>query len=295
MRVWLSALLALGSAAMFGVSSVLQQAAAQQEADLPLVGVRVLARLVHRPRWLAAVSLAGLSFGVQALALAFGPLTLVQPLAATDLLFALPFLAHRQRRRPRRREWSAAALVAGGIAGFLVLLPRSPGLATPGLTDWLWVLSAVGATVAVMVPVALASGTVVRTALLAGAGAVVFGLGDALTKAVVGLTGDRGIAVLWTWEPYALLVAGIGGMVLAQGAYRAGPLLTSLPIIDSVEPVVAVLVGATVFAEPLGESPAVLSAQLFAAAVAVVGIVLLGRSPFMARAGPREERHSSRR
>jgi hypothetical protein len=98
----------------------------------------------------------------------------------------------------------------------------------------------------------------------------------------VGLVDDRGVAAFATWEPYALLVAGLTAMVLAQGAYRAGPLLTSLPIIDTVEPVGAVLIGATAFGEHLGGSAALWSAQLSAAAVAVAGIVLLDRSPLMA-------------
>lgn len=282
MKTVLSAVLALGAAALFGVSSVLQQRAARGAAGVPLVGVRVVRELVHHPRWLMAVSLAGVSFGVQALALVFGPLVLVQPLAGMDLLFALPFLVHRQRRHLGAREWSGAGMVAGGVGVFLAVSPPAAGAVAPGLSSWAWVLGIAGGAVAVMVPIALGSAGVVRTALLACAGAVVFALGDALTKAVVGQLDLRGWMAFASWEPYVLGVVGLSGMVLAQGAFRSGSLLTSLPIIDTVEPVGAVVIGATVFAERIGGSPVLWSIQMLAAAVAVAGIVLLDRSPLVA-------------
>ena len=282
MATALSVCCALGAAALFGISSVFQQAAAQREGGLPVVGLQVIRRLARRPRWILAVSLAAFSFGVQAVALAFGPIALVQPLAATDLLFALPLLAHRQRQALRPWDWMAAAMVVGGVSGFLAASPPSAGSVAPALAAWAWIIAGAGSVVAVMVAVAIGLRGTARAVLLAAGGAVVFAVVDALTKAVVGLVDHRGAAVFASWEPYALLVAGVTAMVLAQGAYRAGPLLTSLPIIDTVEPVGAVLIGATAFREHLGGSAALWSAQLSAAAVAVAGIILLDRSPLMA-------------
>lgn len=278
----LSVLFALAAAALFGTSTVLQQTAARREANVPLLGVRVVRRLLHRPRWLAAVVLSGVSFGAQALALAFGPLTLVLPISATDLLFALPILAHTRHIRLRRRDWLAAAMVAAGIAGFLAFLPRSAGRVEPHLIDWAYVVLGVGAVVAITLPIARRRGTTTRTALIAVAGAVVFALVDALSKAFVGSIGAHGVGALLRWEPYGLLLAGATGIVLGQGAYRSGSLLVSLPVIDSVEPVGGVLIGATVFGERIAGSPTSFALQLIAAAVAVGGIVVLDRSPLIA-------------
>jgi hypothetical protein len=63
---------------------------------------------------------------------------------------------------------------------------------------------------------------------------------------------------------------------------RAGPLSVSLPVIDSVEPISAVLIGTLVFSERLAGSPAGLAVQLAGAAAAVAGIFLLGRSSLAA-------------
>lgn len=279
----LSTAFALGAAALFGLSSVLQQAAARAEPDLSLVGPAVVGRMVRRPRWLAAVALSGLSFGFQALALAFGPLVLVLPIAATDLLFALPFLVHRQGVRLRPVDWLGAVAVAAGVALFLALSPLQPGRAEPALPDWLPVFAAVAGLVAMAVPVAVRRAATVRTVLLAGVGAVVFALTDALTKAAVGSASVHGVGALARWQPYVLLVAGTTGTVLAQAAYRSGSLLVSLPVIDSVEPIGGVAIGATIFGEQVARSPSFLALQLLAAAVAVVGMVVLHRSPLIAQ------------
>ena len=141
MTTALSIVFALAAAALFGASTVLQQTAASREQDVPLIGLSVMRRLVHRPRWVAGVVLSGISFGVQALALYFGPLVLVLPVSATDLLFGLPILARVRGVRLRVADWLAAALVAGGVATFLALLPRSGGRAEPQLLDWVLVVS----------------------------------------------------------------------------------------------------------------------------------------------------------
>lgn len=55
----------------------------------------------------------------------------------------------------------------------------------------------------------------------------------------------------------------------------------SLPIIDSVEPVEGVLIGATAFGEQIAKSPGTVAFQLVAGLIAVVGTVILGRSPLI--------------
>ena len=354
-----SVLAALAAAAMFGTASVFQHDEAQA-AGVPETGhavvVTLLRRLVRRRRWRWAVTLAAASFGVQAVALAFGPLVLVQPLAATDLLFAMAILAARRRAaaeptatgtrsavpppasrtapsppadaRPRpsgpqgadhaahraepwtpahraerwtpthpdrrratahRAQWWGASLVCGGVAGFLALVPSGAGTGTPSASAWTPVLIAVAVVVVGTSVLATRAGTIVRTVLLATAGAADFALVDALTKSVVGWFEASGITALLQWEPYALLGAGLLGTMLAQRAYQAGPLIVSLPVIDTVEPVAAVAIGATVFAEPLARSPGLLAAQLVAACAAAIGIVVVDRS--LAWRSPRRPEH----
>src|SRR6266566_524223 len=83
-----------------------------------------LTSIRHAP-WRAGIALAAAAYGLQALALAFGPLALVAPIVATDLLFAMPLAAWWSRRPMRRRDWAGCALVASGIGIFLATSPPS--------------------------------------------------------------------------------------------------------------------------------------------------------------------------
>jgi hypothetical protein len=78
------------------------------------------------------------------------------------------------------------------------------------------------------------------------------------------------------------------GRALSTGAFQAGTLSASLPIIDTVEPVAGVVIGAVLFDEQLAASPAALLVRLAAGAVAVAGIVMLG--PALAAAQSRPDR-----
>src|SRR5262249_56817008 len=97
--------------------AAVQRGVARQTGDQALRS-RLLWDLVRTPRWVAGVALEAFSFVIQGLALVFGPLTLVQPLAATDVLFALPMIARRQRRRLARQDNLGALTGAAGRVRF---------------------------------------------------------------------------------------------------------------------------------------------------------------------------------
>jgi len=268
---------ALAAAFCFALGSLMQQGVARQSGDEAL-RFRLLWDLVRQPRWVAGVALSTFSFGLQALALAFGPLTLVQPIAATDVLFALPLIARRQRRRLGRRAITGALLVTVGIVVFLAVSPPVPGFSSPGIRAWLPVFITVGSLVAVAGVVALRVQGRLRVVWLAAAAGALYGLSDAIIKSTVDMIPAHGIGVLGHWEPYTLAVTGILGALYGQSAFSAGALSLSLPVIDTVEPVCAVVIGATVFGERLASSPLNLAFQMTGAAAAVAGIWLLSSS-----------------
>jgi hypothetical protein len=211
-------------------------------------------------------------------ALVFGPLTLVQPLAATDVLFALPMIARRQRRRLTRQDILGALTVAAGIAIFLAVSPPTSGLSAPAIGTWIPVFVALGALVALAAVAALRVQGKARVIWLAAAAGALYGLVDALTKSTVDLFSSVGWATLVSWEPYALAATGVVGALFGQSAFGAGALSLSLPVIDTLEPVCAVVIGATVFGERLASSPVQLGFQLAGGAAAVAGIWMLSRS-----------------
>jgi hypothetical protein len=275
---------ALLSAASFGVASVAQQYAASKAPTDESLRLGLLLHLARQPLWLAGMGLTVFSFAVQGVALAFGPLVLVQPVAATDLAFALPLLAWRRQERLTCPESIGIVCTAGGVAAFLAMLPPgSAGTPVPAPAAWLPAFFVIGAAVALLAPIGLRTGGKLRSALYAMSAAVLFSLLDSLTKSTTGRIRADGVAVLQHWEPYAMLGVGITALVLSQSSFQAGSLAISLPIIDTLEPIGAVLIGVAVFDEHLAASPPAVLTQTVAAGVAVLGIVLLALSP-LARA-----------
>ncbi len=275
----IAVLAALAAAASFGAGSALQHQQAHQGSMARVPPHRALGQLVRRPRWLAGIALAVAAYGWQATALAFGPLALVAPIAATDLVFALALAAWWSRQRPQKRDLLGCALVVGGVGCFLAASPPSAGRSAASAAGWLAAFAAVTVIVGLAAGTGLAVRGTVRAALLAAAGGVVFGLTAAVTLSFTRLLGEVGlIPALDSWEPWTLIALGVTGMLLSVAAYQAGSLAASLPVIDTVEPIASVLIGTMVFGEELAGSAGSMVVQFTAAAVAATGIVLLSPS-----------------
>lgn len=273
---------ALLAAFCFAVAALVQQTVARATGADDAMHPRLLLDLARRPRWLAGIGLDALSFLILALALAFGPLALVQPLASLDVLFALPLIARLQGRRLTLGDGIGAVTVAGGIVIFLAVAPPTGGIKAPSLATWAPVFLAAGALSAVTAVAGLRVTGKARVIWLALAAGSVFGVLSALTKATVDVVAVRGVGVLLTWEPWVLLLCGIIGALLGQSAYSSGALSLSLPVIDTLAPIVAVVIAATVFDERLASSAWQLGVQLAGGAVAVAGIAMLSRSSIVA-------------
>lgn len=273
---------AIAAGFMFAVGAVLQQSAARQISADKSLSLRLLLELVHRRRWLVGIGSDAVSFGLQALALAFGPLALVQPLAVTGLVFAVPLAVRRRGRKLHTREWLATVAVAAGLAAFLAAASPSEGV--PQTTPWRWVLvvASVAGLMAVGVVLGRILGGVVRPSLYGLAAAAAFGLLAALTKASTHLLGEGAATFFTAWQPYAMAVVAVAGAVVQQSAFQAGPLPASLPVMDAVEPTIAVCIGVFAFDEHLDMSAAALTAQAIGICALLVGIVVLDRSPLIA-------------
>jgi drug/metabolite transporter (DMT)-like permease len=271
--------LALTAALCFASASVLQQQAAADVPSEHSLRIGLLTNLVRRPKWLAGILADGCGYVLQVLALDRGPLSLVQPLLAFGLLFALLFNASPGQRGLRKRDWLAAAIAAGGLAVFVVAgAPKGAADADVAGTAWalLVLLTAVAAGVAVLL--GRRRGPAGRAALLAAGGGIAFGLSATLTKQSLSEFHRGAAHLMGTGYPYLLLLAGAVGMVLAQSAFQSGALAASLPTLTLSEPIFAAATGAALFGEHLRSGwPGALA--LFGALVSAVAVVRLARSP----------------
>lgn len=140
MQVAASVLAGIGAAGLFAIAALLQQLAAREAPEEESLHLSLLLRLVHRPLWLAGLGVMLLGYALEATALAFGPVALVQPLIVTELVFALPLAMWVGRLRAGLREWVATIAIVSGVALFVTTTSPTPGTADPGPALWLSIL-----------------------------------------------------------------------------------------------------------------------------------------------------------
>jgi len=257
---------ALLAALCFALASVLQHSAASA-ADSPdgATALRLTAFLLGRPLWLLGLVAGGVGLVLHAAALQAGAVAVVQPLLASGLVFAL-VLGAAAGRPTGSAQWLAAAGTVVGLGLFLV--SAHPGAGTARAHGP--VLAIGTATALVLCVLARYAtrrpGVRHRALLLAAASGTGFGITGALLKQVVGTPATQ---LPLTWPPYALVVLGVAAVTLSQAAYQAGSLVECLPAMTVLEPVVAVIVGATAFSEALASSRGAQAGQ-------VAGLLLMG-------------------
>jgi len=167
-----SAFAALAAACAFGGAAALQHQQAGLAPRSRSLSPRLLADVARRPLWLAGLGLAAAAYGLQALALAYGPLTLVAPIVAADLLFALPLAARWSRRPLRPRDWCGCLLVATGVAVFLAVSPPPSDRHVVPARDWLLVFGTVAVITGLSVTASRVTGKAARARLLAAAAGI---------------------------------------------------------------------------------------------------------------------------
>ena len=215
---------------------------------------------------------------LHAIALHAGPLTLVQPMMVSGLVFALVFRQLIERRWPAPAQLGWAAALSGGLV--LFLLAATPAAGPPQAPDAGPTLLAVIALPASMAVCWVfgrrADGRGSAALLGAGAGFAFAGTA-ALLKQVTNQVGHGLGAVLGTWPIYALALAGLFGMIFNQLAFRAAALSASLPALSTVDPLVSFFLGVAVFDEPFRSAPVAVVAELMALLVVTASAVALAR------------------
>lgn len=240
---------------------------------------RVASRLAAKGVWWVAVALNGGGAALHVAALAYGPLTLVQPIGALTLVVGVPLGARAAGRRVTGGEWHGVALI---VAGLCLLLPF-----TGGTGRLLGVPAALAVTAAACL-VALPARGAVGYAVASGTAAAA---GSALTQTVLhgGLT--------WPTVLIGTLTAGlaVGGLLLSQSAYTGG-LGVPLAVLNLTNPIVSAIIGLTLMGEriPGGLTGAAVAAA--GALLAVRGIILLSVRETSPRSRPTPgQAHEARR
>ena len=274
--------LAVAAAAAFAGCSLLQHGAAQR-VEVGRLGL--LVALLRDRVWLLGTVLDGVAIALQATALRFAALAVVQPVLVSGLVLVVAFNAVARRQPPAGRDIAGAAACSAGLAGFLAVSPPSAGNDSVSPAA---VVALVTTTAVIALAGALLRGRSPRKALvLAGGCGVVYAIGAAALKVTVDRIADP-LALLQSWTPYLLVGSGLVGVWLNQRAFRAGELFGPLALMSVAEPVVAAVIGVAALHERLPDGAMSSPAPYACGLAMVIGIVLLARprGPRLSAPGP---------
>ncbi|TRV79767.1 hypothetical protein FKN01_08880 [Streptomyces sp. 130] len=278
----IAVLFAVLTALSNGSASVLQRRAALEVPQTEAMRVSLIGHLLRQKVWLAGIALVIVAAVCQAVALATGPISVVQPIFVIELPATLLLAGLMMRARVPRAVWLGVAAVTAGLA--LGMATAAPGGGSDAVHGAAWVpaLILTGVFEALLIAGALTARGNVRAALLATAAACGYALTAALMKDAMARLDEGGAGALFgSWQLYATAAAGVGALFLLQNALQAGTLVAVQPCLTLGDALISVLYGVTLFGEEVRTGWWVLP-ELLALGLIAAGCVELARSPLAA-------------
>lgn len=285
--MFLAIVAAFLSAAFFGASSAVQQRAASHHSVGHLSGVLLLAGLAQERRWWLGLAMSGAAFALHAVALSGAMLSQVQPIIVSGLVFAVFVRAGLERQLPRPSTIAWCMVTWVGLAAFIAVVrtgpPEPPDQGRAAVCLVVGTLVVVGASLLVQR---------VRTrewrGLLYGlAAGILFGLVAGLVKMVLDQASAQWWLMVTQWPFWALVLLGVGAIMLNQHAFQATRLSVSMPMVNIADVLVAITFGVVVFGEPVFSTPTTVTIEILALVAMGIGVrQLASRSEEHEGAGP---------
>ncbi len=276
---------ALGAALAYGTSTAVQHSVAHGESGAAdgKVDASGLLRLVTNPRWLLGTAADAGGLGMHIVALATGPVVLIQPLLVLALPVSLPVARLLGGPPPRRSQYLGCVWILAGLTAFFAIVGKSDDADLLSTTS---ALIAIGISVVVgIAALGLVStrGRAVKSAVYGGVAGAWFGLVAVLMDGAAASWHAHGFQVFLHAEGLvpliALVVLGIASTALTNAAFQIGDLAASWPANAAADPVLAVFLGAVLLGERLPHSPWAFLAYALCLGAIVYGAVRLASEP----------------
>ncbi|MFE7567252.1 DMT family transporter [Streptomyces sp. NPDC057539] len=282
----ISVLFAVLTAISNGSASVLQRRAASTVPDAEAMRFSLIKHLARKKVWLAGIGLVLVAAICQAVALATGPIAVVQPIFVIELPATLLIASCVFRRPLAGSAWLGVAAVTSGLAlGMAAAAPGGGSESVPGYA-WIPALIITGIFEAVLITWSRRLRGNARAALLGLAAACGYALTAALMKDAMSRLESGGVPALVTaWQLYGTAVAGVGALFLLQNALQAGWLVASQPMLTLGDALISITYGVTLFGESLRAGWWLLP-ELIGVALIAAGCVELARSPLASGSKP---------
>ncbi len=274
----LGLIVACSAAALYAVGIALQAYEARSVPVRHALRPSMLRQLAARRRWLQGALLGLVAWLVQAAALLFTPLTIVQPALAVGLIVLMVVGATRLGEHVGRQEVIGVVAIVLGISGLAFATPPHSSSHAGGARLTL-VLAAVAA--AAVAPYVL-TGIARRSAgmLAVGAGLAYAFVGLATKFATDDFT-NGAVPGLLFWLAVTLLGVGFG-MVTEMSAFQRRPATRVVPVVLTAQALVPVLLAPILASEHWSSDPLARAVLAGSLALVVFGALRLGRSTSVA-------------
>jgi len=273
-----SVLFALLTALFNGLASVLQRMAASTAPAAKALHLSLFSYLIRHKVWLAGIAMVVVASVCQAIALATGPVALVQPIFIIELPFTLLVSSRLAHRKLPRMTWWAVGLVTVALGGGLAAAAPSGGGTNASARVWAAALIVTGIFEAVVITVGVRTRGNARAAAFGLAAACGYALTATLLKSAVAAL-DRGIGPFFSsWQLYGTAVAGVGALFLLQNALQAGSLVAVQPPLTLGDALISACYGVTVLGEDVNTGGWLLVIEIVAVLAIAVGCIELSRS-----------------
>lgn len=272
------------------MASALQHGSARSAPEAKALRAGQLARfaraLLAHPWWRIALVIQFGSLVLHALALHNGALAAVQPLLAIAIVVALPLNRLLTGQQVTRAEIAWAFALVAGLTGFLLSAAATPAPVVAGGSALTLAAVAAGVTVAIAGCLLLSRRATAgpAAAVLGVAAGAAYAAQALFLQATAGIAAAGGPAALASHAAvYGLLLFGIGGFLLTQLAFRAGPFSAGLPAITATNPLGGVALGVLVNGEGLRSGFPAVAVETLSLAVLTAAVIALGRAPQRSR------------
>ena len=270
---------ALAAAVSNAFAIVLQAGEARRAPEAQAGRPGLIAGLMRRPRWLAGTGLMVLSWPLQVLALAFAPITVVQPMLATSQLVLLGVARVRLGEQAGRRGLAAVVAIVAGVAAVVWAAPRHS--VTDASAGRLAQPMAVVGALALAAYILARARPQIRLAAVLGAGLAYawVDFADKLLSNDISL-GRWGLALIWL-----IVILAVGALALLEEntALTRQPAINVGPVVGAVQQPLPVLMALWAGVEVWGASAPKTGPLIGGLALVVIGAATLGRSGAVAR------------
>ena len=165
----------------------------------------------------------------------------------------------------------------------------------PKFAPWLWTGVAMAGAVAICTVAARGKASPRRAGMLGTAAGLLFAGQAVLMRTATEVLRHHGfVGMLTSWSLWSLVFVAILAMLYQQSAYQAGAFAASRPPLDVAQLLASVLAGLLVFQEVIRKTPLALAGEVIGIGAALLGVVMLARSPVSQREAAQQRQQQGR-